>query len=149
MLIVGGGIPPSPPRIFNGGGDAHRVKGDAHPPLPYEHPSPPYVPVTPYEQLKFLVGNNLSPPSPPPAQYYLPAMTMDMGQKLKDFTLYGLCGYTTGSDESQKSNCEIVISDFESRMRKFEIPVMNFESGKRNILFIFSEGRNRNFREYE
>ena len=53
MLIVGGGIPPSPPRIFNGGGDAHRVKGDAHPPLPYEHPSPPYVPVTPYEQLKF------------------------------------------------------------------------------------------------
>ena len=46
-------IPPSPPRIFNGGGDAHRVKGDAHPPLPYEHPSPPYVPVTPYEQLKF------------------------------------------------------------------------------------------------
>ena len=53
MHIVGGGIPPSPPRIFNGGGDAHRVKGDAHPPLPYEHPSPPYVPVTPYEQLKF------------------------------------------------------------------------------------------------
>ena len=100
-------------------------------------------------QLKFLVGNNLSPPSPPPAQYYLPAMTMDMGQKLKDFTLYGLCGYTTGSDESQKSNCEIVISNFESRMRKFEFPVMNFESGKRNILFIFSEGRNRNFREYE
>jgi len=76
-------------------------------------------------------------------------MTMDMGQKLKDFTLYGLCGYTTGSDESQKSNCEIVISDFETRMRKFEIPVMNFETGKRNILFIFSEGRNRNFREYE
>ena len=70
-------------------------------------------------------------------------MTMDMGQKLEDFTLYGLCGYTTGSDESQKSNCEIVISDFESRMRKFEIPVLNFESGKRNILFIFSEGRNR------
>ena len=64
MLIVGGGIPPSPPRIFNGGGDAHRVKRDAHPSLPYEHPSPPYVPVTPYEQLKFLVGNNLSPPSP-------------------------------------------------------------------------------------
>ena len=53
MLIVGGGIPPSPPRIFNGGGDAHRVKRDAHPSLPYEHPSPPYVPVTPYEQLKF------------------------------------------------------------------------------------------------
>ena len=53
MHIVGGGIPPSPPRIFNGGGDAHRVKGDAHPSLPYEHPSPPYVPVTPYEQLKF------------------------------------------------------------------------------------------------
>ena len=45
--------PPSPPRIFNGGGDAHRVKRDAHPSLPYEHPSPPYVPVTPYEQLKF------------------------------------------------------------------------------------------------
>ena len=53
MLIVGGGIPPSPPCIFNGGGDAHRVKRDAHPSLPYEHPSPPYVPVTPYEQLKF------------------------------------------------------------------------------------------------
>ena len=53
MHIVGGGIPPSPPRIFNGGGDAHRVKRDAHPSLPYEHPSPPYVPVTPYEQLKF------------------------------------------------------------------------------------------------
>ena len=52
----GGRDPPLPPRIFNGGGDAHRVKGDAHPPLPYEHPSPPYVPVTPYEQLKFLVG---------------------------------------------------------------------------------------------
>ena len=78
MLIVGGGIPPSPPRIFNGGGDAHRVKGDAHPPLPYEHPSPPYVPVTPYEQLKFLVGNNLSPLSPPTAQYYLPAMVLGL-----------------------------------------------------------------------
>ena len=76
-------------------------------------------------------------------------MTMDMGQKLEDFTLYGLCGYTTGSDESQKSNCEIVISNFESRMRKIEFPVMNFESGKRNILFIFSEGINRIFREYE
>ena len=76
MHIVGGGIPPSPPRIFNGGGDAHRVKGDAHPPLPYVHPSLPYVPVTPYVQLKFLVGNNLSPPSPPPAQYYLPAMVL-------------------------------------------------------------------------
>ena len=53
MHIVGGGIPPSPPRIFNGGGDAHRVKGDAHPPLPYVHPPLPYVPVTPYVQLKF------------------------------------------------------------------------------------------------
>ena len=72
----GGRDPPLPPRIFNGGGDAHRVKGDAHPPLPYEHPSPPYVPVTPYEQLKFLVGNNLSPPSPPQAHYYLPAMVL-------------------------------------------------------------------------
>ena len=82
MHIVGGGIPPSPPRIFNGGGDAHRVKGDAHPPLPYEHPSPPYVPVTPYEQLKFLVGNNLSPPSPPQAQYYLPAMVLVRGAML-------------------------------------------------------------------
>ena len=40
MHIVGGGIPPSPPRIFNGGGDAHRVKRDAHPSSPYEHPSP-------------------------------------------------------------------------------------------------------------
>ena len=49
----GGRDPPLPPRIFNGGGDAHRVKRDAHPSLPYEHPSPPYVPVTPYEQLKF------------------------------------------------------------------------------------------------
>ena len=58
------GGPPLPPRIFNGGGDAHRVKGDAHPPLPHVHPPLPHVPVTPYVQLKFLVGNNLSPPSP-------------------------------------------------------------------------------------
>ena len=60
----GGRDPPSPPRIFNGGGDAHRVKRDAHPRLPYEHPSPPYVPVTPYEQLKFLVGYCAEPVSP-------------------------------------------------------------------------------------
>ena len=78
MLIVGGGIPPS---FFNGGGDAPRVKRDAHPSLPYVHPSPPYVPVTPYVQLKFLVGNNLSPPSPLLAQYYLPAMVLTQSIK--------------------------------------------------------------------
>ena len=82
------------------GRDAPRVKRDVHPScasivvhwslcqpieiaiiipklsLPYVHPSSPYVPVTPYVQLKFLVGNNLSPPSPPPAQYDLPAMVL-------------------------------------------------------------------------
>ena len=70
---------------------------------------------------------------------------MDMGQKLEDFTLYGLCGYTTGSDESQKSNCEIVISDFETRMRKFEIPEREiyYSYFPRVEIEIF-ESRNRN-----
>ena len=66
-----------PPLFCSLRGGSTRGKGGHHPTLPPVLPPPPPLHVPPPMQLKFLVGNNLKPPSPLPlSPYYLPAMVM-------------------------------------------------------------------------